>query len=53
MSVMPAYPATQRASHVTTTLKTAVHAEQEHWETGKEEEKGEVDKYGHCSGHLV
>jgi hypothetical protein len=32
---------------------SAVDVKQEHWETGKEEEKGEMDKYGHCSGHPV
>ena len=31
----------------------AVDIEQEHWETGKEEEKGEVDKSRHCSCHPV
>jgi len=29
----------------------AVDVEQEHWETRKEEENGEVDKHGYCSGH--
>jgi hypothetical protein len=31
----------------------AIDVEQEDWETGKEEEKGEMDKYGHCPGHPV
>jgi hypothetical protein len=31
----------------------AVDVEQEHRETGKKEEKGEMDKYGHSSGHPV
>ena len=31
----------------------AVGVEQVHRETGKEEEKGEMYKYGHCSGHPV
>ena len=30
-----------------------VDVEQEHRETGKEEEKGEMDKYGYCSGYPV
>jgi len=53
MSVMQAYPAKQRASHATMTLKTAVDVEQEDWETGEEEEKGEMLKYGHYSHHPV
>lgn len=31
----------------------AVDVEQEYRETRKEEEKGEMDKDGHCSGHPV
>jgi hypothetical protein len=31
----------------------AVNVEQEHWETGKEEEEGQMDEYGHSSGHPV
>ena len=31
----------------------AVDVEQEYWEARKEEEKGEMDKCGHCSGHPV
>ena len=30
-----------------------VDVEQEHWEARKEEENGEMDKCGHCSGHPV
>jgi hypothetical protein len=31
----------------------AIDVEQEHWETGKEEEKGKMDKNGYCPGHPV